>query len=561
VSGAPTASIIIPTRARADYLEVTLASVVPQARALGAEVIVARDGLDGRTAAVAARHGARLVSLDRPTSANAARNAGVAAAEGEVIVLIDDDVEAPPGWLEAMIAGIREAPDRDVFGGPIRARLEGGPRGCGREPPPITTLDFGGADCDVPLVWGANMAIRRTALDRVGAFDATLLGHGDEEEWERRYLAGGGRIRYIAAAGLDHRRNAADSRLSALSRAAYQQGRARRRVSVRTGTSKSILFELRTLAGCGWHVARRRCLYGVVMGARTAGAIVQALAELVGADPASKRPTGDAGADFLSGTSGEVWGIRATIRAVALDTVCDATALATGLPWRLDLAAAQAPRRRVLVLATEREDAPNLLEAARGELLRSRHDVDFAATPVGGRGKFENLNRLLAEHPAAGHDWLLLLDDDVALPSGFLDRFLFLAERFALQLAQPAHRHRSHAGWQVTRRRPASLARETRFVEIGPLVALHASTFEVLLPFPPLRYGWGLDLHWSALARERGWPIGVVDATPIRHGLRRIASSYGREDAIAETRGFLADHEYTPAAEAGRTLAVHRSWQ
>ena len=157
---------------------------------------------------------------------------------------------------------------------------------------------------------------------------------------------------------------------------------------------------------------------------------------------------------------------------------------------------------------------PNLLPAARAELLRSHHDVKIAVKTTGGRGKFENLNALLSEHPAAGHDWLLVLDDDVALPSRFLDEFVFLAERFGLRLAQPAHRHRSHAAFQVTRRRAASVVRETAFVEIGPVTAFAAETFDTLLPFPPLRAGWGLDAHWSALATARGWPIGVVDATP-----------------------------------------------
>ena len=99
-----------------------------------------------------------------------------------------------------------------------------------------------------------------------------------------------------------------------------------------------------------------------------------------------------------------------------------------------------------------------------------------------------------------GHDWLLVIDDDVALPRGFLDAFVFLAERFQLRLAQPAHRAHSHAAWQITRRRPQAVVRETRFVEIGPVVAFHHVTFEALLPFPPLRFGWGLDQHWSALA-------------------------------------------------------------
>ena len=153
-----------------------------------------------------------------------------------------------------------------------------------------------------------------------------------------------------------------------------------------------------------------------------------------------------------------------------------------------------------------------------------------------------------------------MIDDDVALPSGFLDRFLFLAERFDLRLAQPAHRHRSHAAWAVTRRRAASVVRETAFVEIGPAFAFHASTFDVLLPFPPLRAGWGLELHWSALARQRGWKQGVVDAAPVRHGLRPIAASYDRQGAVEEARRFLSDKPYTRAADAKRTLATHRSW-
>jgi hypothetical protein len=51
-----------------------------------------------------------------------------------------------------------------------------------------------------------------------------------------------------------------------------------------------------------------------------------------------------------------------------------------------------------------------------------------------------------------------------------------------------------------------------------------------------------------------------VDATPVHHGLRQIATSYDRSDAVAETRKFLADRPYTAAADAQRTLAAHRRW-
>jgi hypothetical protein len=262
--------------------------------------------------------------------------------------------------------------------------------------------------------------------------------------------------------------------------------------------------------------------------------------------------------DFLSGTSGLVFGKRATTKALVADAVADVVAQLLRQPERLRRAAATWPLRRVLVLAVEREDAPNLLAEARQELLRSRHTVTFASRTVGGRGKFENLNLLLDANPPEGHDWLIALDDDVALPPDFLDVFVFLIERFGLRLAQPAHRARSHAAWQVTRRRPGSLVRETNYVESGPLVAFHNTTFGVLLPFPELRAGWGLDHHWAALARERGWPIGIVDATPIRHGLRQIAVAYDRADAIAEGRRFLANRPYVNAAEARRTRVTHR---
>jgi hypothetical protein len=272
-------------------------------------------------------------------------------------------------------------------------------------------------------------------------------------------------------------------------------------------------------------------------------------------------PSGADRDDFLSGHSGEVSGIRATTRAIAADALQDAQRLARLEPLRLRRAARAWPRRRVLALAIERTDVRNVLSAAREELLRSHHDVEFASSSAGDRGKFENLNGLLQDHPADDRDWLLVVDDDVVLPSGFLDVFIFLAERFGLRIAQPAHRRRSHAAWAVTRRRAGSVARETAFVEIGPVFAFQAPVFGTLLPFPSLRIGWGLDAHWSAVARSHGWRLGVIDATPIRHGMRRIAASYDWQAAVDEARSFLGARPYVTAREAQQTLVTHRAWR
>ena len=275
----PPATIVVPTRERASYLDVALASIAPQARAVDAELLVVLDGPDPQSASVAERHGARVVTLPAPSGLNAARNRGWQAAGGELIVFVDDDVRAPPTWLPALLAAAAATPERDVFAGPIRAVLEGGgPRACGRERPPITALDRGPADRDVKAGWGANLAIRRAALETVGGFEESIGGAGDEEEWQARHRAAGGRVRYVAAAGLDHRRAREDATLRALARAQYGRGRSARRWDARRHAAPPLTAELRTLAGCLWHTARRRCALGLVMGAHALGRTREALA-------------------------------------------------------------------------------------------------------------------------------------------------------------------------------------------------------------------------------------------------------------------------------------------
>src|ERR1700733_14539212 len=264
----------------------------------------------------------------------------------------------------------------------------------------------------------------------------------------------------------------------------------------------------------------------------------------------SVAPATRPGEDFLSGTSGTIGGLDARLRG-ARDALTDTRELVSGARLRLWRAARnEPPRRRVLVLGIERPVHRELAARAQAELRRSRHEVELHFAAPGALGKFENLNRLLAEHPPEGRDWLLMVDDDVELPRGFLDRFVFLCERFSLALAQPAHRLRSHAAWPQTRRHAGSVVRETRFVEIGPVTAFASETFATLLPFPELRMGWGLDAHWAALAGEHGWRCGVVDAVAIGHRAAPAADAYSREAALAEAREFLAERPYVKATEA-----------
>ena len=549
------AAVIVPTAGRPGYLDVALASLAPQVAAAGAELIVVDDGPSQATRVAAERHGARYIAHDSGRGLNAARNTGIAATGAPLLCFVDDDVRAGPDWLDALLRGAAESGDDVlVFTGPIRAVFEGVERRtCGRELPPVTHLDLGPDDTDTDYAWGANLTLRRAAIERAGPFDETLGLYGDEQEWQDRVRAAGGRIRYLAGAGLEHRRAGADAQPAALRRAARSRGRASRRYDVLRGRAPSLAGELRVLAGCLWHGPRRRCANGPVMAAHSLGRVEQALGERFGGTLPPARAGID---DFLSGRSGIVAG-RAALLLGIQDVLLDLAALPARR--RRTRAAAELAPRRVLVLAIARTDTPNILGPALDELRRSRHQVTIArADARPGVGKFAALNELLAAHEPAGFHRLLVIDDDVALPHRFLDTFLAAAVAGDLALAQPAHRRRSHAAWPLTRRERGCDWRETTFCEIGPVTAFAPQTFATLLPFPAEpAMGWGLDVHWAALAREHGWRIGVVDATPVSHLLRPTAGGYPREQAAAEARGFLAGRDYVKRDEV-RTLARRR---
>ena len=275
----PRLTVVVPTRGRAAYLEVTLESLRRQRTRTPHEILVIDDGAADATAEVAERYGGRLIQHGERRNLNVARNTGVREARADLVAFLDDDVFVPPDWLDALVEGAARHPDAEVFGGPIRPRLEGNPpRGCGREDPPITALDLGPEDVEAEMVWGANFAVRRSAVERIGHFDETRDRlHGDEEDWLLRLRAAGGKIVYLADAGVDHRRAAEDATLTALSRVAFERGRAARETDLRRGTAPGLARELRVLVGCGWHTLRRACPQGVIMGANSAGRVVETL--------------------------------------------------------------------------------------------------------------------------------------------------------------------------------------------------------------------------------------------------------------------------------------------
>lgn len=100
------ASIVTATRNRAHYLELTLAAYTVQGPVDEYELILVNDGGDDETEEVVAKF-SEVLPLRYEYQAHAglaaARNAGLARATGEVIILTDDDRMPGPGFVAAHV--------------------------------------------------------------------------------------------------------------------------------------------------------------------------------------------------------------------------------------------------------------------------------------------------------------------------------------------------------------------------------------------------------------------------------------------------------------------------
>lgn len=106
LSAAVSVSIVLPTCNRPDDLRRCLAALAGQRTDRPMEVVVIdnRPGPASPTPAVIREFkDVRLIEEPRP-GLSYARNAGFAAATGDIFIAIDDDVTVPDGWLERLVA-------------------------------------------------------------------------------------------------------------------------------------------------------------------------------------------------------------------------------------------------------------------------------------------------------------------------------------------------------------------------------------------------------------------------------------------------------------------------
>jgi hypothetical protein len=155
--------------------------------------------------------------------------------------------------------------------------------------------------------------------------------------------------------------------------------------------------------------------------------------------------------------------------------------------------------------------------------------------------KFVFLNSMFREIAPGDHEYLIVCDDDILLPDGFLDRFLALVQRYDLALSQPARTHDSYIDHPFVEQLDGLEARRTRFVEIGPVFCIRRDAMPLLLPFDESSpMGWGYDFTWPCVMESAGLRTGIVDATPVSHSLRKSVTHYTHSSADQAMREYLA---------------------
>jgi hypothetical protein len=194
---------------------------------------------------------------------------------------------------------------------------------------------------------------------------------------------------------------------------------------------------------------------------------------------------------------------------------------------------------------------------------RVHEDVADLTVGSGPGGRLDLLN-ILASELTAAPEMLVIADDDVEIVMGDLRRLVRAGSALGFDLFQGSHAAGSASAFAVTRTRPLSFARETSFVEQGPLLLLSARAQRALLPFPAdLGMGWGIELRWWRAARELGLRLGVVDAVSMRH-FRGAGRTYDTAPERARLRRELdlaGVGELHEVQRTTRTLGPVRAWR
>lgn len=209
-------SVVIPTRNRADLLAPALESILKQDLARSEfEVLVIDNGSTDDTQGVIDRYKGQLANLSGiyalEPGLHTGRHAGTKAAQGDILVFADDDIEALPTWLSSIDAAFQDPKVAMVGGNNYPLFLQPPPdwlnlmwhrptfRGY-KSIPSLSVIEFTKPPQEISpyQIWGCNFSIRKEVLLQAGGFHPDgmpkelIRFRGDGETHVSKYVAESG---------------------------------------------------------------------------------------------------------------------------------------------------------------------------------------------------------------------------------------------------------------------------------------------------------------------------------------------------------------------------------
>jgi GT2 family glycosyltransferase len=219
-SNLPLASVIVPNWNGILHLPVCLDALRAQTYPNVETVLVDNGSTDGSQALVADQYPeVRLVALDHNLGLTGGNNAGFRTAAGEILISLNNDTEAEPGFVEAMVAALQDHREAGMAAAKMRLfdrrdllhsagdgyALDGIPYNRG-----VWQRDEGQFDEPGWIFGGCGGAVayRRAMLDEVGLFDESFFMYCEDVDLNWRAQLAGWRCWYTPEAVVYHKLSA-----------------------------------------------------------------------------------------------------------------------------------------------------------------------------------------------------------------------------------------------------------------------------------------------------------------------------------------------------------------
>jgi GT2 family glycosyltransferase len=224
LTAAPSISVLLPCRNGEATIGRQLDALARQGSSDAWELIISDNGSRDGTLAVVERYRERFETLrvvDSSESAGIAHACNVAAAqaEGEALLVCNDDDEVAPGWLGAMARALGEHDlvacrlDHEQLNEAWVLEVRGRPQ--------EDELPYWSFGTHLPFGFGCTLGIRRALHEEIGGFDERMLPAGEDVDYCWRAQYAGAEIRFVPDAVVHYRGRAA---LSSLYRQARNYG-------------------------------------------------------------------------------------------------------------------------------------------------------------------------------------------------------------------------------------------------------------------------------------------------------------------------------------------------